>query len=558
MSLSLVQVPLRKVLTPTININVGKEYAIAKGSKDNTYQVFPAQNVNNNQITISCNPPSRDIVVNKRAYFRASYEINFSGLAGANGRIIQPGLDAPRAFPIARTINTLQISINNDQYSNVLNQYWPAFIRYHNPLKMEMNNFTTTPSFLDQYQEYNDFLNPFFGGSAKNALGGYGETSMPEGARGGFSDLDIDLSVAPVAPGAPTTQKVTFTVTEPVFISPFNYSNEDEAGFIGVQNLSMTVSFSELISAIWSHNNSAAGASTISTTSAAILKDFAVLLNFQSLPMDVPVPDRSIYPYFEIVPYSSAAQTINSGASQTLVLNSVQLKTIPRRMYVFARENLNDLLFANGGVNKTDCFGVIENISLTFNNKVGLLSTATQQDLYNLSVANGCDMAWSQWSKYVGSVLAIDFSKDMSLNETDAAGIIGNFQLGLQARIRNTNSTRNINYVLWAVVVNEGVAQIVNGSMSHQVGVFNNSDVVNTPVDEKIKWKRTTDVYGGFLPMLANIARAALPVVAPLAKTALRAAPKVADVIETLGYGSGGVLLEGGRMMSRKQMKRRL
>jgi hypothetical protein len=550
MSLSLVQVPLRKVLTPTINVNIGKEYAIAKGSKDNTYQSFPAQNLNTNQITISCNPPSRDIAINKRAYIRATFRLTISGVAGAGALMIQPGLDAPRAFPLARAINTLQVSINNDQYSNVLNQYWPAFIRYHNPLKMEMNNFTTTPSFLDQYQEYNDFLNPFTGGSAKNALAGYGENSMPEGARQGFSGLTIVSDVGGVA-------VVDLTVTEPLFISPFNYSNEDEAGFLGVQNMSITTSFAELSSALWSHNNTAAGASTINNIAVQVT-NYEILLNFQSLPMDVPLPDKTIYPYFEVVPYSSVSQTINSGAAQTLVLNSVQLKTIPRRMYVFARENLNDLLFANGGVNKTDCFGVIENISVTFNNKVGLLSTASQQDLYNLAISNGCDMSWPQWSKYVGSVLAIDFSKDMSLNETDAAGVIGNYQLGLQARIRNTNTARNINYVLWAVVVNEGVAQIVNGSMSHQVGVFNNSDVINTPVDEKIKWKRTTDVYGGFLPMLANIAKAALPILAPAAKFALRQAPKAADLIETMGYGSGGVLLEGGKMMSRKQMKRRL
>lgn len=550
MSLSLVQVPLKKVLTPTINVNTTKEYAIAKGSKDNTYQSYPAQNLNTNQITISCNPPSRDIAINKRAYIRATFRLTITGVAGAGGLMVQPGLDAPRAFPLARAINTLQISINNDQYSNVLNQYWPAFIRYHNPQKMENNNFTATPSYLDQYQEYNDFLNPFTGGSAKNALAGYGENAYPEGNRGGFSGLTIVSDVG-------GTAVVDLTVTEPLFISPFNYSREDEAGFLGVQNMSLTVSFAELSSALWSHNNLAAGASTINAIAVNVTA-FEVLLNFQSLPMDVPLPSQTVYPYFEVVPYSSVSQTINSGAAQTLTLNSVQLKTIPRRMYVFARENLNDLLFSNGGINKTDCFGVIENISVTFNNKVGLLSTASQQDLYNLAVSNGCDMSWPQWSKYVGSVLAIDFSKDMSLNETDAAGIVGNFQLGVQARIRNANTARNINYVLWAVVVNEGVAQIVNGSMSHQVGVFNASDVINTPVDASIKWRRTTDVYGGFLPALANIAMKALPYVAPVAKGALRMAPKLADAIESMGYGSGGVLVEGGKMMSRKAMKRRL
>lgn len=544
MSLSLVQVPLKKILTPTININTTKSYAIAKGAKDNTYQSFPAQNLNTNQITISCNPPSRDIVINKRVYVKAKFQLTISGTAGAGSKMIVENLDAPRAFPIARSLATVQVSINNDTYSNVLNQYWPAFIRYHNPLKMEYNNYSLTPTYLDQYQEYSDNLSPF-NGSAKNALGGYGVNGLPEGGRGGFVGFTI-------VSDAGNTAVATIEATEPLFISPFNYSNEEETGLLGVQNMSMTFSFGELSSSLWSHDNTSTGHSTISSITVQLL-NFEILLNFQSLPMDIAIPQSTIYPYFEIVPYSSVAQTINSLASQTLILNSVQLKTIPRRMYIFARENLNDILFSNGGINKTDCFGVIENISITFNNKVGLLSTASQQDLYNLAISNGCDMSWSQWTKYIGSVLAVDFSKDMSLNETEAAGILGNFQLGLQARIKNANTSRNINYVLWCVVINEGVAQIVNGSMSHQVGVFNSTDIIKTPIDTTTRWERARDVYGGFLP---NIIMKALPYVAPVAKTLLRNAPKAADLIDNLGYG--GMLMEGGEMIQRSQLRRRL
>lgn len=563
MSLSLVQVPLKKVLAPTINIGAPKSYVIAKGAKENTYQRFPAQNLNPNQITITCNPPSRDIVVNRRAYLRAKFTLTITGTPGASTLMVNPGQDAPRAFPLARALNTLQVSINNDQYSSTVNQYWVAFLRYYNKRMNKCNDFSATPSMLDQYQEYNDWADPYTGGSSKNALSGYGETSEPEGNRAGFSNwVKVSDSAG--------TAVYTLEVIEPIFMSPFLFQEDEESGFLGIQNMSITVSFGELASALYSHNNSAIGASTISGITVNV-DAFEALFNYQSLPADIQAsaPSNNVYSYFETVPYSTPAQSISANNSATITLNSVQLKTIPRRVYIFARENLNDLLFSNGGINKTDTFGVIENANLSLNNKVGLLSTANSKQLYDISRANGLQMSWTQWSKFTGSVLCLDFSKDLSLDDTLANGVLGNFQFGGQITVRNPRPAggRAVNYTLWMVVVNEGVMNIVNGSVSHQVGVFNNTDVINTPVDENLTWNQQEDVYGGAVPaFLANaipFLMNAWKVASPFVKGAMRAGPMVANLMDAVGLEkggvrSGGVLMEGGKMMSRRELRDRM
>lgn len=563
MSLSLVQVPLKKVFTPVVNLNTQKNYVIAKGAKDSTYQVFNAQNLNENQITISCNPPSNQIVVNRRAYLNLKFRLTISGIAGAGGLMVQPNLDAPRCYPIARSLNTIQATLNNDQYSAVLNQYWPALAHYHNKRLMETNNYSSSPNMLDQYQEYNDFLNPFFGGNTKNALASYGNSSEPEGNRAGFSGFEIISDVGGVA-------VVDIDATELIFMSPFNFQEEQESGWIGLNNMSVTLSFANLASAVWSHNATALGASTINNIAVQITK-CNVLLNFQTPPMELPLKNEYAYPYYEVTPYSTPAQTINSNTSLSFNFNSVTLKTIPRRIYVFARESLNDLS-GTSNIIKTDTFGCIDNLNITFNNKVGLLSTASATDLYNMSVENGLQDSWSQYNKYMGSVVCIEVSKDLSLDDSLASGVLGSFQLGVTALVRNPRkasdgNARNVNYQLWVVVVNEGIMNIVNGSVSHQVGVFNNSQVIDTPIDSALKYKQTRDIYGGLLPaaaipIISTLAGIAAPILAKgassLAKKALRYSgpSKVADFMDEVGLG--GSLMEGGRMMSRSQMRNRL
>lgn len=592
MSLSLVQVPVAKVIVPTIDIGARKEYVIAKGAKENTWQVFSAQNLNANQINITSNPPSRKHIINRRAFVRASYQFVISGTAGAGGKMIQPGLDAPRQYPIAQTLNTLQASINNDNYSVTLNQYWNALLRYHHKNSEAQFN-SLTPSYLDAYQEYTDFLNPQFGGSGKNALGGYGEVSDGDGGasaaggRGGFPWVIVSDT------GGSAT--VTMTSVEPIFMPPFNFSEEESNGFIGVENMSFTFTFGELASQLWSHDNLSAGHSTI-TNIAVTLTGFDVLLNFQTLPIDMTVPDQAVYPYFEITPYSTPAVTIAAGSSQTIVMNSVQLKSIPHRMYIFAQENQNDMLFANGGINKTNTFAPINSINITFNNKVGLLSTATKEELYAIAQNNGCNLSWPAWSKYVGSVMAINPSKDLSLSESEASGLIGNYQLGMQVNVTNThtaslpyNPGRSVNYVLWVVVINEGTMSIVNGSVSHQIGVFSERDVLNAPIDRSLSWKKTEHIYGGDFLGIGNFFKHK---VAPalvkgynwvkdnkLISRGLRMIPhpnaqRAAMVADQIGLGvskhkrkrhKGGVLVGedngmmlGGAMISRDQLSERL
>lgn len=104
---------------------------------------------------------------------------------------------------------------------------------------------------------------------------------------------------------------------------------------------------------------------------------------------------RSIsYPYFSVDRYPTTSNiSFAPNSSQILQSNNIQLKSIPRKIYIFARRQNMDETFST-----TDTYFAINNISLNWNNESGLLSSATQQDLYNISKKNGVNLSWSQWA----------------------------------------------------------------------------------------------------------------------------------------------------------------
>jgi len=553
---SLIRVPLVKAITPTINIGRGNEYVIRQGAKDNSYQSFTPSSVSNSSINIQVNPPSRQSVVNTRVYIKAKYQATISGVAGAGGKMIVPNLFGPRQYPIAQTLNSVEAKINSDNYTQNLNQYWDALSRFYNQSDLGMSNYTTTANYLDQYQNYQDFTTF---GSAKNALGQYGESS--DNLRGGFSGFRVISDNAGVA-------VVELEAVEPLFLQPFNFEKAEQEGLVGINNIQFVFNFSELSTALFSHNSASVGASTINNVIVNI-QTFEVLMNFQTLPMGMDIPSEVALPFYDINPQLTNAGTVNAGQSLTVNSSSIQLTSIPKKLFIVVKESQGEKTFANGGLSKTNSYARIDNLSLFVGNKQSLLANATPYQLYQLSVKNGLMMSWDAWNKYVGSVFCCAF-EDLSLDESEAPGVLKNLQLQATVRFTNLNAVRNINYTLQVIPVYDGIVNNNNGVYTHQTGIINQLDVVNTPVDKKLELPDNAGIYGGFLPSLASIGRL-LPTIisgvksaSPYVKTALRAGPQVAKAMEDylgLGVRSGGEIVNvgsGGQIMSRSSMRRRL
>jgi hypothetical protein len=146
----------------------------------------------------------------------------------------------------------------------------------------------------------------------------------------------------------------------------------------------------------------------------------------------------------------------------------------------------------------------ITSISLNFDNFSGLLSNATQEQLYQMSVNNGVDMDWSEWSGFstvqashsgstqtpstsrgglvglVGGPLVLRPGRDFALQTGQAPGLVGNFTLQFNITVQNftgTSQTPNI----YTIPISSGFFETIKGSSRIIKGVLTEQDILSAP-----------------------------------------------------------------------------
>ena len=550
MSLGVASLQCQSVLDPRLNIDSIRRYNIFRGGKNISWKPVTSTSFSSSSIQITAPPPNPAIIVDREIYLLTSARLTFAGVKLANTPLLQVGVsDALRAYPLSNgIIQTLQTTINNTSVSINMSDVIEPMLRYNVPETKRGKIFSMSPSMQDQYQEYafhsssttnisniyggvNSWATSTMSGSARNALGGYGAISGDEMGRGGFSSLIV---VSDTRTGTAGAAVVDVLLCEPLFLSPLLFGGEGP-GFIGVQTMDFNFTLSNL-ERMWSRYDAYDATpvptnyiSTINVTlgTGVFAKAPTLLFNYITPGELMPIHREYVYPYFNIDRYPTAAISVagtnltSLGApaytSVAVESNNIQLQSIPRRIYVFAREQNQDRLlvtniapvFPNvngtstsaqvftGPWGRSDSYAVINKIVLNYNNNAGLLSSASQQDLYRMAVNNGCQLSWNQFSNEVGSVLALDFGKDIQLGDLEAPGKLMTSQLQMTVTIQN-NSPITKNYTLYVIVVSEGTFTIVDNRCITQIGVVSENDIFEaSKSQEHAPYTTIENIYGG-------------------------------------------------------------
>ena len=551
MSLNITPLKVKAVVDPRLEIGRSKEYVAVKGGLVNSWQTFPATNVNNSSFQISCNPPNRDIAITRLVLKRVEFQWSITGTNTSGGFLLNPSYFAPRALPLTAITQSEQMTINNDTISQApIQQYMRALLRYRNDFNDRFGALSLAPSMLDQFQDYVQGA-----GTVRNPLGTYGDNSY-EQTRGGYAGFTIN----PQAPGN-TTASGTLITYEPVMISPFCWGDRANfySAFAGIQNMSYTCTLGNLsrIFSIIQGQGAAPGQIVLGTPAVNIVSG-ALLFNYITPDPVMPIPRNIETSYYSLVSYPTRSLvTVAPGAAIQLTMASIQVTSIPKRIYVFAKiDDSVETAFTS------DTFlalnPLVNPLSVTWNNNQ-FLSQATTQDLYNISVKNGCSSSYSQYVNQVGSVLALDFGIDIGLMSNQAAGVIGNYQLSLTANFVNT-SLNTVLPTLYVVTVSEGVFNITDGACSHMIGVLSPNDILNAEILPMGSYSRSDEIYGGRFEGLMNFLKKAHQFIKEnklvskgLNFAGLPIAGKAADV---MGYGmSGGSVMDYGGSLPTIQQK---
>jgi hypothetical protein len=575
MSFNVIPMEVVKTVDPVLNLNQKRMYNAFDGGQDITYTQFDAQSNNNSNITITCNPPSENTVISPIIWHRYNIHYTASATATAAGQYqVNFGLyDAPRAFPIASITSTNQMKLNGTAFITNLNQYFHATTRYSQWYEEQEHLYSMTPSMLDMSLYYNDLIE-----GNRNPIGNYNSNSV-QVPRGAYVEITNVINPASTGTGPfvfSSAASWDLTVTEPIFLSPFFFSH---SGFAGIKTMTYNNIMSDLTRS-WSRRSndpahgqggpSMVGNLDLTSFTANVIdnnvngaKGCSVFFRYITPKLLDRVPKQLVYGYNELlVTVQTLSSPLAPGLGFTMNMNALNLEAIPKRLYVYARENDNDL---QGYTNlwKTDTYARIDKLNINWANKAGVLSSAQMTDLYQICRRNGCNLSFSQWRNYVGAVMAIDLGKDIGLSSLESPGLLSNPQLSMKVDIVNqttapvkagdpVRSGRPITYSLYVIVVYEGTVSIINGNVIKQVACLNSTDIVNSQSTDGQEYVAQSphNYFGGSVIDILKLIRAGVQHAAPVVKG-------IADVAEKVGLGIGGKIggkKKGGKMINRSAL----
>jgi len=523
------------VVAPVMRItaDVEQNHVVFSGCARSTQQVLTAQSF---QLGPSApqesswvyNPPSLSTITSRQIYVRCYLDIV------TDQPMILGVEDSLRAFPLNSIVNVSTVQINGESVSDNTSQKLAALLTYGvTPDDLDKSASTSAVA-PDQYQQYSDWTTE---GSARNPLCYFGENSAHI-SRGAF-----ELQVI-----SPT--HVRAIVCEPIFVSPLSQGFHGEVeGMINVNELVVNLRHNSNVGRVWSHSTNGNPITVVSTT---FYQAPELLITSCTPPIDQPLPSLQQLPYSKPNQYVREMTTIPAGGSLQMYSDTIRLSQIPKYIYLFAKHSDQSQTFAT-----SDSFCSIENLSVQWGNSSGLMAGASKQQLYEIARKNGCSLSYPQWSKYRGSVLALELGTDIGLESYEAPGLSGAYTVQVQITFKNQSSS-NFDGQFFLVTINEGVFSIAPNTARASLG--------NLTVDQILQARKSglemshadyKAISGGsFWTSLKSFVHKLSSGLAPVLGAVNPALGQIAMGVRDLTSGSGvpmAVMSQGGKRIGGAQ-----
>jgi hypothetical protein len=549
-----IQLPDTLSVDSRLTIGSAKKIEIRKGGQNNTIQRTTATSVSNNQLVFNVQlNNAANTIIDPYMYVEVpiSVTVTASGLTGANTVPVYLADNfSLRQYPLASVTSVAQVQINNQsstsnpsQFIHQLSQF-QDFINGDDQAAVQ----SIAPIMPDQAPQYNTLA-----GSSKSPLLSYtsgGEHySCP---RGEFNSLFTTTT------GTTATWVFTTTIREPIFNPLVDYDplkKREGLAYVSLFNVQLT--FLSNLSRMFALDLVSCPAITgisVSITSASLVQTWL------TAPQSMKMPDVALRSFNTLICNQTTQASFSASEQRVIQSQSYSMNQIPKKIWIFVADAQTDI---SAGYAKSDfCFS-IEQVTVLFNNRAGLLSNMNSADLFNACMAEeGNKMTYVQSRKFTGAVLCFDPAKLFSLLDNEAPGMLGNYQLQIQVQCTNI-STSSVTPNIWVVWAMDTILSTDSHSVSNLVqGFLRPEDVAaanGLPAHSSLFAE--TDLYGGSLwddiksfgqkalgfvkdnkliskglPLLSSFFPEAAPIIAPLGALAA-----------SQGYGK----------TSRRQMKQR-
>jgi hypothetical protein len=487
-------------------------YAVLSGPSSNTYQQFSAVSTSNSAISFNAQIPSENIVVSREVLLNTDihFTINISDVPVGQTAFNYGVTDAFQAFPLNSLFTTCSSQINNTNVSCNLQDVLPSILRLNNNRELYRYN-GMCPVLPDQsYKRFVDGIN-----TTNNPLGDYQDQSYDGDLlpRGAYPIQNLTLvhnitaggqDASPVSTDVADTFVITgfVNVTEPLLgLSPFIYGEPEynKQGLVGINAMSFVFNIDSSCKRFWSTANPYTYNVSLGTQAQQNpFTNCRMLMNFLSTqPTDL-ISAKNVVPYMDLPRYlslQSATGPLASGATAILNSQNIQINQLPDYFIISVRKPM-----AQQTVQDSSTFLKINSISVNLNNTSGLLSSATPQDLWRISVNNHSQQSWAEFSGQVsvavnatgvgdlipttGSLLILNPAYDLSLPDYLSCGSIGQYNFQFQVSVTNIDPNQ-LTPEICIICVNSGVFTTLSGSSNIFTGILTKQMVLDAKTSEE-------------------------------------------------------------------------
>ena len=469
--------------------------------------------------------------------------------------------EALQVFPLQSLMSVMTATINNTSVNINLQDVLPSIMLLNESDELFEYNGTTNTLVDDTWLNYPDGVlstsNPLGGyENTDYAMSKIGRGCLPvtiQGINGqpihtfianGNAGSNNNFVKAQGSTNNVWTFQLVFRVVEPLLLSPWIFGNpkHNSQGIYGLQNLNFQFnvgSTNRVFSSAMAATSYVVGGNTvyplqyqISLPSTNAFQNTVLYTTYLTPQPSQLLKSRNVVPYYEVPRYLStsgsnvtiAPSVIADGATVdfttitgvtlstgTITSQTLQLNQIPDKLIINVRVPMSQQTCAN-----STSFASIYGIQLNFNNQSGLLSTFSQYDLYRISKENGSTQSWpnfcgfsNTWSALnlggyyrpvptTGSLLVLEFGKDIQLPDYYAPGCLGNFNLQFTLQIYNQSLTQPlVNPELVIITLNSGVLVNDRGTSNIYTGLLNREDVLKTSSEQPYTRSDVVRLVGG-------------------------------------------------------------
>lgn len=486
-------------------------YGVVKGGSSITPSQYSAISSSPSAINFNIQLPSESTVMDRRVVQEIELTISYvctlpAGTPVGTTAINYGFSESVAPFPFnSECCNTVQLTLNNNVISQNNADILSVLHRFNDMRELQKYN-SACPTMYDSYLNYSDAL-----GSTNNPNGAWNDCSNDQcyQPRGSFELKSITGNTPYAGPGAEQkTILINFITFEPVMLSPFIWCDpkSNNQGIYGLQTMNYTCNLQQPSRIIRSAQRglyfnlappalpvlkvgAVAPVITIQTVNRAILH----LMLYTRQPSNL-VSSRNVVPYAQYPRYfTQVQQDIQPEDKTTVVSQSIQLNTIPDSIiFVVRKARASQTQF------DSDSFLPVEGVSINFNNKAGLLSSALPIDLYRYSSDSGSNLTWQEFQgkagfgkstptqgfesvALCGSVIALSFATQIELDDVFSQGSIGSFNLQFNVRVKNNTGIPigPLNpYELILITKESGILVIERGTSQTYTSILSRSDVL--------------------------------------------------------------------------------